>query len=368
VASLPTHQPPWPSPGIVPSPIRSLGPESASEQAATTGEATLARLAADVDAQAIALARFDQPGKFRIVASIGLPLLPINVSLPIETSTLVHGIATGHDATVSFLRGDHPLDSIAANVGLRFGHGLAVVSDRDEIVGAVVIGWTEDEPTADVADLAIAEHQRRALCAMLTAQESPTVVVVHEDWLLAAGLARTLERSLGATAEIATSAASAASLMATSRPDLIVCSDRISIAEGLEEATRQLRVASPDAPVLVVTRCCNSESYDLALRAGAKGYLPLETADKHLTEYASKLLEGETALPPTPPKRVEAHLTGREQQVLRCFERGMYDKQIAGELGVALSTVKTHARGIYAKLGVGTRTAAIYRARAHGLI
>ena len=367
MASLPKHHAPW-TPSSTVSPIRSLGPESASEQAATTGEATLARLAADADAQAIALARFDQPGKFRIVASIGLPLLPVNVSLPIETSTLIHGVTLDPGASFSFLRGDHPLDSIGANVGLRFGRGLAVAADDGVVVGVVAIGWTEDEPAANAADVVVADHQRRALCAMVSAQESPTVIVCHEDWLLAAGLARTLERSLGATAEIATSAASAATLMASNPPDLVVCSDRISVSDGLEESTRQLRVASDDAPLLIVTRCCNSESYDLALRAGAKGYLPLETADQHLSEYSSKLLNGETALPPTPPKRVEAHLTGREQQVLKCFERGMYDKQIAGELGVALSTVKTHARGIYAKLGVGTRTAAIYRARAHGLI
>lgn len=61
------------------------------------------------------------------------------------------------------------------------------------------------------------------------------------------------------------------------------------------------------------------------------------------------LLNGRSALrqPSTAPP---ARLTQREHDVLLGFERGLSDKQIADQFGVAISTVRTHAQGIHAKL------------------
>jgi DNA-binding NarL/FixJ family response regulator len=61
-------------------------------------------------------------------------------------------------------------------------------------------------------------------------------------------------------------------------------------------------------------------------------------------------------------------LTKRERQVLHALDRGLCDKEIAQELHIAVSTVKSHARSIYEKLEVGSRTAALHAARQLSLI
>lgn len=57
-------------------------------------------------------------------------------------------------------------------------------------------------------------------------------------------------------------------------------------------------------------------------------------------------------------------LSEREQDVITLVGQGLTNKQIAGQLGIALSTVKAHLRNIYAKLGVSNRIHALVRVRA----
>ncbi|MEJ2292639.1 MAG: response regulator transcription factor, partial [Deinococcales bacterium] len=61
-------------------------------------------------------------------------------------------------------------------------------------------------------------------------------------------------------------------------------------------------------------------------------------------------------------------LSEREVDVLRLIAAGLANKQIARRLDVSTNTVKTHARNIYAKLGVASRTQAAARARELGLV
>lgn len=69
-----------------------------------------------------------------------------------------------------------------------------------------------------------------------------------------------------------------------------------------------------------------------------------------------------TSLPETPQALLEP-LSDREIEVLQGIERGLSNQQIAAQLHIAGSTVKTHINNIYSKLGVQTRTQAIHRAR-----
>jgi ATP/maltotriose-dependent transcriptional regulator MalT len=90
-------------------------------------------------------------------------------------------------------------------------------------------------------------------------------------------------------------------------------------------------------------------------------------AHEHLAPALHSLLtDGSTTvrMPATEP----SPLTGRERQVLGGFDRGLCDKQIARELEIAVSTVKSHARSIYQKLEAGSRTAALHAARQLGLL
>ena len=64
----------------------------------------------------------------------------------------------------------------------------------------------------------------------------------------------------------------------------------------------------------------------------------------------------------------ESRLTGREQEVLELIGRGLPNKLIARELGIAEKTVKTHVSAILAKLGVTDRTQAALYAVRNGLV
>ncbi|HEY7031685.1 MAG TPA: LuxR C-terminal-related transcriptional regulator [Thermomicrobiales bacterium] len=71
--------------------------------------------------------------------------------------------------------------------------------------------------------------------------------------------------------------------------------------------------------------------------------------------------------PPTPARTDTSGLTTRELAVLRLLAAGRANREIAGELGIGLLTVKTHVANILAKLGVETRAAAAAYAHRHGL-
>ena len=80
-------------------------------------------------------------------------------------------------------------------------------------------------------------------------------------------------------------------------------------------------------------------------------------------EAVNQLLRDEVAL-----QLLNEALTGREQDVLRCLNRGLSLHEIAVELYLSSNTVKTHARSVYRKLGAHSRTEALQTARRRSLI
>jgi DNA-binding NarL/FixJ family response regulator len=69
---------------------------------------------------------------------------------------------------------------------------------------------------------------------------------------------------------------------------------------------------------------------------------------------------------PATMEAADPALTGRQLDVLRMVERGLSNKAIARELGLSISTVKTHLRALYTRLNAESRTHALARARAYG--
>ena len=145
-------------------------------------------------------------------------------------------------------------------------------------------------------------------------------------------------------------------------------------------AMRELRRRLPASRVIVLTSFADDERLLPAIKAGAAGYLLKNVAPQELaravraahagealldTAVAARLVEA-IATPPGegPPER----LTPREREVLALLGRGLSNKRIARELGVAEKTVKTHVSHLLAKLGAADRTeAAVYAVRA-GLV
>jgi LuxR family maltose regulon positive regulatory protein len=94
-----------------------------------------------------------------------------------------------------------------------------------------------------------------------------------------------------------------------------------------------------------------------------------------MSGYAQKLLEAfkkeqasSSSAPPAPPHSLVEPLSQRKLDILRLFQTELSGPEIADELVIALSTVRTHTKGIYSKLNVNSRRAAVNRAIELGLI
>ena len=171
-------------------------------------------------------------------------------------------------------------------------------------------------------------------------------------------------------------------------PDVICMDVQMPNMDGLE-ATRRIVDGPSRASVLILTTFDRDDFLFEALSAGASGFL-LKTADPdHLVEAIHVLDRGDALLSPAVTRRVierfgsipsprsastspedtaETSLTEREQATLLLLARGKSNAEIAKELFVGESTVKTHVSNILMKLGIRDRIHAVIWAYEHGVV
>jgi DNA-binding NarL/FixJ family response regulator len=149
------------------------------------------------------------------------------------------------------------------------------------------------------------------------------------------------------------------------RPDVVLMDIRMPELDGLE-ATRQL-VADPDPPRIVVVTTFDLDEYVYgALRAGACGFLLKDAGPRLLVEAVRAAANGDALVSPSVTVRLLKHLatrsapgptplSPRELEVTRAVARGRTNAEIAAELFVSLSTVKTHLTNVQSKLSARNR-------------
>jgi len=167
------------------------------------------------------------------------------------------------------------------------------------------------------------------------------------------------------------------------RPDVVLMDVRMPRTDGIAATERIVR-AHPDARVLVLTTFDLDEYAFAAIRAGASGFL-LKDAHRHELVAAiravhrgdaslsprvtRRLMElvgrGQAAPPPPDPTGV---LTDRERDVFLAIGRGRTNGEIAADLFLSESTVKTHVGRVLAKLGARDRVHAVVLAHRLGLV
>ena len=165
------------------------------------------------------------------------------------------------------------------------------------------------------------------------------------------------------------------------RPDVVIMDIAMPKLSGIE-ATKQIKSLYPSVPVLILTGYDNDEYVFALIEAGAAGYLLKEASGDELINAIRLVLAGEPVMHPriirkildrlrTPvedsaePDSVEI-LTAREMEVLGLASRGMSNAEIADTLFLSIRTVQAHLRGIFNKLGVGSRSEAIVYALKRG--
>ena len=166
-------------------------------------------------------------------------------------------------------------------------------------------------------------------------------------------------------------------------PDVILMDISMPVLNGIE-ATRQIKLFQPSAAILILTAYDDEQYIFSVLSAGAAGYLLKDVGMQELVEAIKTVYKGDSVLHPTIAKKVlqqirslkdvppkeQPHdvLSDRESHVLRLAASGLSNNAIAQELHLSVSTIQSHLRSIFNKLGVGSRTEAMIQAMKKGLL
>jgi DNA-binding NarL/FixJ family response regulator len=172
------------------------------------------------------------------------------------------------------------------------------------------------------------------------------------------------------------------------RPDVVLMDIRMPELDGLEATRRILSTFDGDtAPrILMLTTFDLDEYVYEALRAGASGFLLKDTPPEQLVAAIHVIADGDALLSPSITKRVISEfvrgggpkpagqfprldeLTARELEVLKLIARGLSNAEIAKELFVSETTVKTHVARILMKLNLRDRVQAVVLAYEAGVV
>ena len=196
-----------------------------------------------------------------------------------------------------------------------------------------------------------------------------TVLLADDQAMIRRGLRLILEDQPDITVVgEAADGAEAVALARRLRPDVCLVDIRMPRLDGIE-VTRALAGPGVPAPlrVVVVTTFDLDEYVYGALRSGAVGFVLKDAGPGLLVEAVRAANAGDALVSPaitrrmlrqliaTPPARATKPLSERETEVVRAIARGRTNQEIAAELFISLSTVKSHLAGIQGKLGLRNR-------------
>jgi DNA-binding NarL/FixJ family response regulator len=211
------------------------------------------------------------------------------------------------------------------------------------------------------------------------------VLLVDDDDLMRAGLRAVLSTDTGiqVVGEAGNGSAAVASASRL-RPDLVLMDVRMPDLDGIA-ATREIVARSHQAKVVILTTFEDDDYIFGALNAGASGFLLKRTSPENLLAAVHTVAAGDSLLSPSVTRTVierMAHqpgppaleggdrlreLTPREREVLGLIARGLSNSEIAAELVIEETTVKTHVKRILMKLHVRDRIQAVIFAYESGL-
>jgi DNA-binding NarL/FixJ family response regulator len=215
--------------------------------------------------------------------------------------------------------------------------------------------------------------------------EAVAVLLVDDDDLMRAGLRAVL--SSDETMEVVGEAADGQEAVAAVKdlhPEVVLMDLRMPHQDGLS-ATREILASSPEVKVLVLTTFEDDDYIFGSLAAGASGFLLKRTKPEELIAGIHTVAAGDSLLSPSVTRRVVdrmthyppsdlpldkrlAELTPRERDVLELIARGLSNREIAAELIVEESTVKTHVKRILMKLDLRDRVHAVILAYESGIV
>jgi DNA-binding NarL/FixJ family response regulator len=168
-------------------------------------------------------------------------------------------------------------------------------------------------------------------------------------------------------------------------PDVVLMDIQMPVMNGLESTREIIRLTAGSTKIIILSMFDLDDYVFAALRLGASGYVLKDAPTQKLAEAVRDVASGNAVLSPAVTRRLIqefarrpvlestvppgiVRLTEREQAVLRFLVRGHRNEDIAAQLGVGESTVKSHVQHLYHKLGVHDRVQLVIYAYENGLV
>jgi DNA-binding NarL/FixJ family response regulator len=212
------------------------------------------------------------------------------------------------------------------------------------------------------------------------------VLIVDDQALVRTGFRMILEAEQDL--EVVGEAADGVEAIAEARqlaPDVVLMDVRMPELDGIEATRRLLSDGDSETKVVMLTTFDMDEYVYDALRAGASGFLLKDVPPEQLVDGIRSVANGDALLAPSitrrlieefvrsgpastsPPAGLD-QLTARELEVLRLIARGLSNAEIAKELFVGETTVKTHVAHVLMKLDLRDRVQAVVLAYESGVV
>jgi DNA-binding NarL/FixJ family response regulator len=197
------------------------------------------------------------------------------------------------------------------------------------------------------------------------------VAIVEDIREIREGLRILINLSDGFSCEhVYSTAEQALDLLPQNRPNVVLMDINLPGINGIE-CVKRLKPLCPDTQFIMSTVYDDDENIYESLKAGATGYLLKKTVPARILEAIAEVYDGGSPMSTQIARRVIASfqkgdgieeseiLTLREKEILKNLAEGLRYKEIAAKLKISIETVRTHARRIYEKLHVQSRTEAL---------
>ena len=155
----------------------------------------------------------------------------------------------------------------------------------------------------------------------------------------------------------------AVALTLAKKPDVVIM-DLLMPQKGGIQATAEIMAKDPTAKIMVLTSFGSSDDISKALAAGASGAILKDASNEDLIDSIKRVAAGEKVVPENIRRMIAEdpplpELSQRQLEILSFITRGLTNTDIAKQLGIGVTSVKTHKEALFLKIGAANRAEAV---------